>query len=87
MRFLSRVPNIDFMAQRRHALILSVVLSMIALVLLFTRGLNLGIDFRGGYLVELGYPGAAPIEQIREDLGKAVSARRPCSTSAPPPRS
>ena len=40
--------NYNFMALRRPALSLSAVLVLASLAFLFTRGLNLGIDFTGG---------------------------------------
>ena len=45
MRFLSRAPNIDFMAVRKPMLGLSVLLLLASAVILGVRGLNFGIDF------------------------------------------
>src|SRR5258708_21687561 len=71
MRIVSRVPNISFMAQRKTGLIASAILTSLALVLLLTRGLNFGIDFTGGVLVEVTYPQSVQLEKVREDLSKA----------------
>ncbi len=71
MKIFAKVPNIPFMAQRKTGLIVSIVLTSLALLLLFTRGLNLGIDFTGGVLVEVVYPQTVQLEKVREDLGKA----------------
>jgi preprotein translocase subunit SecF len=62
--------NFDFMAKRRIAMMLSIGLLLIAVLSLAIRGLNLGIDFTGGTLIELGYPDVADLEQIRATLKK-----------------
>jgi preprotein translocase subunit SecF len=69
MKIFARVPNIDFMSQRKVGLIVSTVLSVAALVLVLLRGLNFGIDFTGGVLVEVAYPQAVKLEEVREHLG------------------
>jgi preprotein translocase subunit SecF len=71
MRIFSKVPNINFMAVRKRGLIASLILTAGALLLLLTRGLNLGIDFTGGVLVEVQYPQTIELEKVRGDLGKA----------------
>lgn len=58
----------DFMGKRLPFLGLSLVLVIASFVLIFTKGLNLGIDFSGGTLVQVQYTKTAPIEQIREVL-------------------
>jgi preprotein translocase subunit SecF len=71
MKIFAKVPNINFMAVRKRGLIASLILTTAALILLLTRGLNLGIDFTGGVLVEVQYPQTVELEKVREDLGKA----------------
>ncbi|MFI4980385.1 MAG: protein translocase subunit SecF, partial [Nevskiales bacterium] len=70
MRVFSRVPKIDFMAQRKVALGLSILLSLIAIGLIIGRGLNFGIDFKGGVLVEVVYPQTVQLEDVRGSLTK-----------------
>lgn len=70
MKFFARVPNINFMAQRKTGLWVSTVLSIAAIVLVLMRGLNLGIDFTGGVLVEVSYPKSVELDTVREDLAR-----------------
>jgi len=60
--------NIDFLGHRKVAILISVVLVLISIALLATRGLNFGIDFTGGTLVEVGYPEAVALDPIRRQL-------------------
>ncbi|HKY92793.1 MAG TPA: protein translocase subunit SecF [Nevskiaceae bacterium] len=71
MRFFSNVPNINFMAQRRVGLMVSTALTVVTILLLVFRGLNFGIDFTGGVLVEVGYPQTVELDSVRESLGHA----------------
>ena len=60
--------NIDFMGQRKIAAIVSVVLLLVSLGSLATRGLNFGLDFTGGALVEVTYEQAADLNATRQVL-------------------
>jgi preprotein translocase subunit SecF len=60
----------DFMGKRIPFLGLSAFLVIASFILIFTKGLHLGIDFSGGTLVQVQYNQAAPIADIREVLKK-----------------
>ena len=73
MRFLSKTTSINFLGEsrRRVALSISAFLIVISLASLATRGLEFGIDFTGGVLLEVGYPGPANLDSIRGNLASA----------------
>jgi len=60
--------KIDFIGKRRVLALISAVLVIGTVVSLFTRGLNFGLDFTGGTLVELSYREPANIAEIRKQL-------------------
>jgi preprotein translocase subunit SecF len=60
--------SIDFMGRRRVALVISAILILGSILLLATRGLNFGIDFTGGTVIEVGYPEPVALEDVREQL-------------------
>lgn len=60
----------DFMSKRLPFLGISTFLVIASFVLIFTKGLNWGIDFAGGTLVQVQYEGPAPIDKIRDVLSK-----------------
>ncbi|ECR3130484.1 protein translocase subunit SecF [Campylobacter jejuni] len=68
MQFFSEKKIYDFMRMRFTAISLSFILFFGSIYLLWDRGLQYGIDFSGGTLVQLKYENAAPIAQIREIL-------------------
>jgi preprotein translocase subunit SecF len=70
MQFISNNLNINFMALRRPAYIFSITLMVIAVASLAMRGLNYGIDFTGGYLIEVGYEEAVELNDVRDLLVK-----------------
>lgn len=68
MRILSKDWNIEFMARRRIAVAVSLLLIVVSLASLGMRGLSFGIDFTGGTLVEVGYAEAPELTGVRESL-------------------
>ncbi len=70
MRIVPDDTKFDFIRFRRISFPISAVLSILAIVLYFTHGLNFGIDFRGGTLLEIQQKsGPADIAQLRATLG------------------
>ncbi len=69
MKILDTTHSIDFMSKSNLALIASVLMILVSIASLATRGLNLGIDFTGGTLVEVGYTESADLSQLRSALG------------------
>lgn len=65
MQILGKPTTIDFMGKRRITAVLSAALIVISILSIATRGLNLGIDFTGGVLIEVGYEDAADLGSIR----------------------
>jgi preprotein translocase subunit SecF len=68
MQIFKKETRIDFLARRRVAFIVSAILLVISLAALGLRGLNYGLDFTGGTIIEVGYPEAAELEPIRTIL-------------------
>ena len=73
MRLIKKKTNINFLGQTRRkiALGISVLIVVISLYELAVEGLEFGIDFTGGILLEVGYPEAANLEEIRTNLAAA----------------
>jgi preprotein translocase subunit SecF len=67
---LIRFQNLDFMRWRWRAIILSTVVNFIGIASFIVQGLNFGLDFTGGTVVEVGYQEPVDLAQVREALGK-----------------
>lgn len=67
MRLIKNKTSINFLgeARRRIALFLSIIMVSISISSIFIKGLEFGIDFTGGVLLEVGYPEPANLMKIR----------------------
>jgi preprotein translocase subunit SecF len=68
MEFFHKVTTYPFMHTRRMWYGVSTVAIIASVVLLFWHGLNLGIDFTGGVVLEFQYPQKADLEKTRATL-------------------
>ena len=71
MQILGHKTKIDFMGKRKLAMIFSILLILLSIGSLATRGLSFGIDFTGGTLIEVAYPDSADLGGIRDLLDEA----------------
>lgn len=67
----AQYPSIDFLGQRKIALAISSALILISILSLAFRGLNLGVDFTGGTVIELGYQQPVELAVVRSALAGA----------------
>ncbi len=65
--------NFDFMKHRKFALSISLALVIISIILLLTRGLNLGIDFTGGNVIQVEFEERPDIMKVREVISGVVA--------------
>ncbi len=66
-------PIIGFMKNAKKVGAFSILMIVASIVLIATKGLNYGIDFAGGTIVQVKYEGKAPIDKVREALSKVKS--------------
>ena len=74
MKLLKLVPdntNIRFLRWRAPFYAISLLLMAASLALVFTKGLNLGVDFIGGQMVRVTFvqSNSAPVAKLREEVG------------------
>jgi len=71
MRLLKLIPdntNLDFMRWRNVALVLSIIVTLASIALVFTRGLNLGVDFVGGQMVRVTFQQPPRLDELRNKV-------------------
>jgi preprotein translocase subunit SecF len=68
MQFIKKQFDFDFMGKRKLAMILSSVVIILSIASLSIQGLNFGIDFTGGTIVEVGYADPVELESVRSAL-------------------
>lgn len=68
MQWLTGTPNFNFVKYRYAAMLASGLVSLVALVSIFYPGMNYGLDFTGGVIVEGGYSQPPNIDAIRTGL-------------------
>ncbi|HRP86663.1 MAG TPA: protein translocase subunit SecF [Gammaproteobacteria bacterium] len=71
MDFFYIESHIQFLKVRKVAYAISAVLVLVSLASLATRGLNFGIEFRGGVVIEAGFPESVDLPPIRTALESA----------------
>jgi len=73
MRWIKDKTSINFLGRgrRRVTMVISILAVIYSLFSIATKGLEYGIDFTGGVLLEVGYPQEANLERIRQLLGDA----------------
>ena len=69
LRLVPERPNLDVVRYRKFAIVLSAILFIGSIILVIAPGLNFGIDFRGGTVIEVRTEGTADIAEMRTQLG------------------
>lgn len=70
MEFLKKQTNVDFVSMRYWSTGLSTAANLATLGLLFVLGLNLGLDFTGGTLIEMTYREPVEVSDVRQTLAR-----------------
>lgn len=66
--------NFDFVGKRKIWYAISIIIIIAGLISVFTQGLNLGIDFTGGNVIEVQFQEQVEIDNLREVVNKYVDA-------------
>ena len=68
MEFFKYTRTFNFMGKSKKAMVVSILMVLASYALLATKGLNYGVDFAGGTIVQVKYDTTAPIDTMRERL-------------------
>jgi len=69
MKLIPDNTNIDFLRWRLFAIVVSLLLIAASAFFLATRGLNLGVDFAGGQMIQVTFPQAPQLDELRGRIG------------------
>jgi len=70
MEFFRFKRDIPFMSWGKYTTTISLATFIVAVFFLVTNGLNLGVDFTGGTVMEVGYTQSADLNRVRGTLAK-----------------
>ena len=70
MQFLNKNIELNFMSKRKIAAFVSAILLLVSIGSLIVQGLNFGIDFTGGTMIEVAYQEEAKLDVIRNTLNQ-----------------
>jgi preprotein translocase subunit SecF len=71
MELFHKTTRYPFMATRRGWYVVSAVLIVASIIAVGVRGINFGVDFTGGVVLELSFPEATDLQQVRRSLAAA----------------
>lgn len=72
IRFIKKTPTLKFLENSKLFFVISAFLSFISIIFLLVTGLNFGIDFKGGLLIEIATKNNIETIEIRKKLGDTV---------------
>ncbi len=70
MEFFKIKKDIPFMSYGRYTTAISLVTFLLAVFFLVTKGLNFGVDFTGGTVIEVHYAQSADLNKVRDELSR-----------------